>query len=224
MKSVLDGKKVLITAGPTREYLDPVRYLTNESSGKMGYAIARELINRKAEVFLISGAVTISKESIPNVVTVNSAIEMLAACKGFFREVDIAIFAAAVADYRPKVFHEQKIKKSDQVTTMEFIKNPDIASEFGKVKSGKQLSFGFALETTAMTENASKKMIEKNFDAIVINSPGKDEGFGHDTNRISVLAKDHNLKTYPLKSKIDLAVDIVNEIELSWIQKMSRKE
>jgi phosphopantothenoylcysteine decarboxylase/phosphopantothenate--cysteine ligase len=218
MKTTLEGKKVLITDGPTREYLDPVRFVTNESSGKMGYAIARELINREAEVILISGPVVISTDNIPNLIKVVSATEMFTVCKGYFTDVDIAIFTAAVADYRPKVFSEQKIKKSDQATTMELIKNPDIASEFGKVKSGKQLSIGFALETTAMIENASKKMIEKNFDAIVINSPGKDEGFGHDTNRISILSKDHGLKSYPLKSKIVLAVDIVNEIERDWIK------
>jgi phosphopantothenoylcysteine decarboxylase/phosphopantothenate--cysteine ligase len=214
MENILKGKKVLITAGPTREYLDPVRFITNESSGKMGYAIAETLYNLGADVILISGPVYI-KPAIPieNVIQVITAREMLEACKKYFRDADIVIFSAAVADYRPKFHSESKIKKAEQVSLVEFIKNDDIAFEFGKIKTEKQVSIGFALETNDILENAANKLKVKGFDAVVINSPKKNEGFGFDTNKVSILKKDGTIKHYPLKNKQEVAVDIVNELE-----------
>jgi phosphopantothenoylcysteine decarboxylase/phosphopantothenate--cysteine ligase len=214
MESNLKGKKVLITVGPTREYLDPVRFITNESSGKMGYSLAEVLNNLGAEVILISGPVSI-KSTIPpeNVVQVITAIEMLDACKKHFDNVDIAIFSAAVADYRPKNPSEYKIKKSEQVSVVEFVKNPDIAYEFGRIKTGKQISIGFALETNDVFANAANKLKTKCFDAVVINSPKKDEGFGYDTNKVSILRKDGTINHFPLKSKREVAQDIIKEME-----------
>lgn len=211
---LLNGKKILITAGPTREYLDPVRFLTNESSGKMGYAIADVLHKRRAEVIMVSGPVTVpSHFPYTAVVPVITAKEMLEACRGYFKQVDVAIFTAAVADYRPKHACSQKMKKSGQTLLMEFVKNPDIAFEFGKFKRDSQLSIGFALETEKVLENASQKLSSKNFNAIIMNSPGKDEGFGKDTNRISILRSDGTIQHFPLKTKPEVAIDIVDELE-----------
>jgi phosphopantothenoylcysteine decarboxylase/phosphopantothenate--cysteine ligase len=212
--SILRGKKVLITAGPTREYLDPVRFITNESSGKMGYSIAQVLHELGARVTLVSGPVSI-KPVIPGmtIIHVTTANEMFEVCKQLFTDAEITIFSAAVADYRPKYPSNCKIKKSEEVSVVEFVKNPDIAAEFGKIKTGKQLSIGFALETNDVFENAATKLRVKGFDAIVINSPGKDEGFGFDTNKVSILKKEGTLKDYPLKSKKEVAVDIIKELE-----------
>jgi phosphopantothenoylcysteine decarboxylase/phosphopantothenate--cysteine ligase len=214
VESLLIGKRIIITAGPTREYLDPVRYISNESSGKMGYAIAEVLFKLGADVTVISGPVSI-KSALPvkNVIPVITANEMLQASKRLFEEVDIAIFSAAVADYRPKYPSDCKIKKSEQVSVVEFVKNTDIALEFGKIKTDKQVSVGFALETNDIFENATKKLRSKKFDAVVINSPKKDEGFGYDTNKVSILRKDGTIKDFPLKLKVDVAKDIVNELE-----------
>ena len=212
---LLRGKKILVTAGPTREYLDPVRFITNESSGKMGYALAAALVQQGAEVILVSGPVSISP-TIPesSIIQVTTTREMLNACSRYFEQVDAAIFSAAVADYRPRNSAENKIKKSDPVLLMEFVKNPDIAGEFGKVKTDRQWSVGFALETDNMIENAAGKMRTKNFDAIVMNSPGKDEGFGYDTNRISIMRRDGSIRHFGLKSKKEVAEDIVKELEM----------
>jgi phosphopantothenoylcysteine decarboxylase/phosphopantothenate--cysteine ligase len=212
--SILRGKTVLITAGPTREYLDPVRFITNESSGKMGYAIAQLLHELGARVTLVTGPVSI-KPVIPGmtIIHVTTANEMFEVCKQLFTDTEITIFSAAVADYRPKYPSNYKIKKSEEVSVVEFVKNPDIAFEFGKIKTDKQLSIGFALETNDVFENAIHKLKVKGFDAIVINSPGKDEGFGFDTNKVSILRKDGTMKNYPLKSKQEVASDIITELE-----------
>ena len=217
MSKKIKGRRIIITAGPTREYLDPVRFITNESSGKMGYAIAEVLYEHGANVTLISGPVSI-QSAIPadNIIQVVTANEMLEACKNYFDKVDAAVFSAAVADYRPINTSECKIKKAEQVSVIELIKNPDIAFEFGKIKTDKQISIGFALETNDVFINAENKLKTKSFDAIVINSPKKDEGFGYDTNRISILRNDGTINHYPLKLKSQVAIDIVNElIELS---------
>jgi phosphopantothenoylcysteine decarboxylase/phosphopantothenate--cysteine ligase len=210
MENTLKGKKILITAGPTREYLDPVRFITNESSGKMGYAIAEELYRQGAELILVSGPVNV-KTTIPSqyIKKVTSALEMFDECKKHFKEIDIAIFTAAVADYRPKYQSDSKIKKSEDITVVEFVKNPDIAAEFGKIKTNQQISLGFALETNDVFENAANKLKTKGFDTIVINSPKPDEGFGYDTNKVSILRKDGTLNHYPLKTKQEVAKDIV---------------
>src|SRR2546423_7830136 len=145
---IFRNKKVLITAGPTREAIDPVRYISNHSSGKMGYAIAEAFLQQSAEVFLISGPVSISLQH-PNlkIVRVNSAGEMYLACCRFFEAIDIGVFAAAVADYRPAEIAEQKIKKDDDSFAIKMVKTVDIAYEFGKIKTARQISVGFALET-----------------------------------------------------------------------------
>lgn len=162
-QNIFKNKKVLITAGPTREAIDPVRYISNHSSGKMGYAIAEQFLQQSAEVFLVSGPVSIELKNHPKLtlVKVNSALEMDLACCSFFEEADIAIFAAAVADYRPEFVSQQKIKKDEPSFTIKMIKNVDIAYEFGKVKTSRQLSVGFALETNDELTNATSKLIKR---------------------------------------------------------------
>ncbi|HET7003041.1 MAG TPA: phosphopantothenoylcysteine decarboxylase, partial [Puia sp.] len=198
----LINKKVLITAGPTRELIDPVRYISNHSTGKMGYALAESLLNQGAQVFLVSGPVHIQLRH-PNLETIHvtSASEMYLACCQYFEEVDIAVFAAAVADYRPQRIASQKIKKSDEVFSIRLVKNIDIAFEFGKIKKAHQLSVGFALETEEEFKNAKGKLDRKNFDMVILNSMNDAEaGFGFDTNRISIIKNDLTRKTFPLKS------------------------
>lgn len=207
------GKKILITAGPTREYLDPVRYITNESTGKMGYAIAESLFQNGANVYLISGIVSL-QHSLPkaNITIVKTAEEMYLASSQHFSDCDIAIFAAAVSDYKPKVQSVEKIKKQDKFISIEFEKTKDIAFEFGKMKKERQISIGFALETQNIIDNAAKKLNAKNYDFIVINSPNINEGFGYDTNKISILNKQGELNLFELKSKKEVAKDIENQI------------
>lgn len=209
----LENLKVLITAGPTREYLDPVRFISNESTGKMGYAIADLLHKNGADVTLISGPVCINS-SIPikNIVQVKTANEMFEACKSYFGTTDVAIFSAAVADYSPKYQSDCKIKKTAEVSMVEFVKNVDLAFEFGQVKKQHQISIGFALETNDVIENATKKLKTKGFDAVVMNSPKEGEGFGFDTNKIAILKKEGDIKFFSLKSKKEVAIDIVNEL------------
>lgn len=213
MQNKLQNKNILITAGPTREYLDPVRFLTNESTGKMGYAIAEVLQNLNTNVYLVSGPVTI-QTNFPKgkIINVKTGKQMYQACEQLFRSIDIAIFCAAVSDYTPKVISDCKIKKIDNEISMEFVKNVDIAYEFGKVKSKYQKSIGFALETNNVLENAAAKLKRKNFDCIVANSPNKNEGFGFDTNKITIIKTDLSVIEFPLKSKQDVAQDIVNTI------------
>ncbi|MEO8112426.1 MAG: phosphopantothenoylcysteine decarboxylase, partial [Ginsengibacter sp.] len=211
------NKKILITAGPTREAIDPVRYISNYSSGKMGYAIAAELLHRGAEVYLVSGPVHLElQHPMLTLVKVNSAIEMdLAACR-FFEKVDVAVFAAAVADYRPEVVSKQKIKKEASSFTIKMVKNVDIAYEFGKIKSPAQISVGFALETNDEHKQAIGKLVKKNFNMVVLNSMNDANAtFGYDTNKISIIKSDFSQKLFPLKNKKDVAIDIVDEIEVT---------
>jgi len=210
----LNNKKVLITAGPTREAIDPVRYISNHSSGKMGYAIAGALLEAGAHVFLVSGPVCMHLEhSRLTLVKVNSASEMYLSCCRYFEEVDIAIFAAAVADYRPEKTAMQKIKKDEDSFIIKMVKNVDIAAEFGKVKSPVQLSIGFALETNDEMKNAVEKLARKNFDMVILNSMNDQQAtFGFDTNKITIIKKDFTKKEFPLKSKHEVATDIVDEI------------
>ncbi|GET24404.1 phosphopantothenoylcysteine decarboxylase [Prolixibacter sp. NT017] len=211
---MLKGKKILLTVGPTREYLDPVRFITNESSGKMGFAIAEELHKENAELIIVCGPVNIQPK-VPdrNIKKITTALEMYEECQKHFSDVDIAIFTAAVADYRPKHQANSKIKKDGNIATVEFVKNPDIAAEFGKIKMPHQISVGFALETDNVIENAQEKLTKKGFDMIVINSPNHGEGFGYDTNKVSILINGQNIKDYPLKSKSEVAKDIVDKIK-----------
>ena len=214
MKNSFQNKKILITAGPTREYLDPVRYITNESSGKMGYAIAETLHDLGADVYLVSGPVTIETHfPLEKIIYVKTGSEMYEACQKLFYDINIAIFCAAVADYKPKVTSQIKIKKIENECALELQKNVDIAFEFGKVKTQFQKSIGFALETNDVLANAKLKLEKKNFDLIVMNSPTENQGFGHDTNKISILSKELLIDTFALKSKKEVAVDIANAID-----------
>ncbi len=217
----LKNKKVLITAGPTREAIDPVRYISNHSSGKMGYAIAKEFLNQGSAVILVSGPVNIElKHPRLTLVKVNSALEMDLACCNFYEEIDIAVFAAAVADYRPEFVSKQKIKKNDPSFSLKMIKNVDIAYEFGKVKTSQQLSIGFALETNDELTHATGKLLKKNFDMIVLNSMKDDSAtFGHDTNKITIIRSDFTQKEFALKSKNEVAKDIVEAVNESWLKR-----
>ena len=212
--SLLKNKKVLITAGPTREAIDPVRYISNHSTGKMGYAIAQKFLSHGAKVFLVSGPVNLKPEH-PNLklVNVNSANEMYLACCHFFEAVDIAIFAAAVADYRPEKIAEQKIKKDELSFTIKMVKNIDIAYEFGKVKSANQISVGFALETNDELKHAMGKLVKKNFDMVIMNSMNDANAtFGFDTNKVTIVRNDFTRREFSLKNKTEVAQDIVNEV------------
>lgn len=213
-KKVLTNKKVLITAGPTYEALDPVRFIGNHSSGKMGYALADAMAAEGAEVTLVSGPSTaaLSNSSI-NLIKVNSAQEMYDVCLNFFSETDVAILAAAVADYKPAHVAEQKIKKKADSLTLELVKTQDIAAALGKLKKNGQFTVGFALETENEMENARKKLRSKNFDLIVLNSLNETgAGFGHNTNKISIIDKQNNVRDFELKNKKEVARDIVNTI------------
>ncbi|MFN8267648.1 MAG: bifunctional phosphopantothenoylcysteine decarboxylase/phosphopantothenate--cysteine ligase CoaBC [Chitinophagales bacterium] len=208
------GKKVLVTAGPTYEALDPVRFIGNHSSGKMGIAIATLLNNLGATVHLVLGP---SKLAVPSAIKVShvfSAQEMYAVCKKEFSTLDIAIFAAAVADYTPKSVATQKIKKSDTEFSITLKKNVDIAFEFGKVKNSKQLSIGFALETNEELKHAKEKLTKKNFDIVVLNSLNdKGAGFQFNTNKITIVNRNNKNTKFELKSKEEVAADIILEIE-----------
>jgi phosphopantothenoylcysteine decarboxylase/phosphopantothenate--cysteine ligase len=224
--TLLNNKKVLITAGPTREAIDPVRYISNHSSGKMGYAIAEQLLQQGAEVFMVSGPVCMELKH-PNlkIVKVNSASEMYLACCHLFEEVDIAIFAAAVADYRPAKVAEQKIKKDESSFTISMVKNIDIACEFGRVKRQDQISIGFALETNDELVHAQGKLLKKNFDMVILNSMNDANAtFGYDTNKITILKKDMDQKEFSLKQKSEVAKDIVKEISSLLINQYQHEE
>ena len=212
--SILKNKKVLITAGPTREAIDPVRYISNHSTGKMGYAIAEKFLAHDAKVFLVSGPVDLKLEHANlKIMKVNSASEMYLACCQVFEEAHIAIFAAAVADYRPEKIAEQKIKKDELSFTIKMVKNIDIADEFGRVKTPDQVSVGFALETNDELKHAMGKLVKKNFDMVIMNSMNDPNAtFWFDTNKITIVRNDFTKKEFSLKSKTEVAQDIVNEI------------
>ncbi len=212
-KLPLKGKKLLLTAGPTYEAIDPVRFIGNHSSGKMGFAIAATAANLGAEVFLISGpSHQVIQHSLVHRINVTSAEEMYSACHKHFAEVDIAILSAAVADYRPKNIATQKIKKKDTALVIELEPTKDILKSLGEIKK-QQLLVGFALETNDEISNAKKKIEKKNLDMIVLNSlRDKGAGFAGDTNKITIIDSDFKEKTFPLKSKKDVAKDIVNQI------------
>ncbi|MEM8967058.1 MAG: bifunctional phosphopantothenoylcysteine decarboxylase/phosphopantothenate--cysteine ligase CoaBC [Bacteroidota bacterium] len=212
----LQGKKVLITAGPTQEPLDPVRYLTNASSGKMGYALANEAAQRGATVQVVSGPVTLTlNHPAVHTTQVTTAEEMLAASQKQFSETDIAIFAAAVSDYTPAQKHSQKIKKKDETLTLTLKKNPDIAYTLGQQKRKEQILVGFVLETNDELDHARGKLEKKNLDIVVLNSLNDaGAGFGHNTNQVSLLnSKNSEVLKFDLKDKTDVAQDIWNFIE-----------
>ncbi|TXD47247.1 bifunctional phosphopantothenoylcysteine decarboxylase/phosphopantothenate--cysteine ligase CoaBC [Polaribacter sp. IC073] len=212
-KLPLKGKKVLITAGPTYEAIDPVRFIGNHSSGKMGFAIANAAANLGAEVYLISGPSNQQiKHSLVHRIDVVSAEEMYTAAHTYFKDVDIAVLSAAVADYKPQNIASQKIKKTAASLDILLTPTKDILASLGKIKKH-QFLVGFALETNNELENAKGKLKRKNLDAIVLNSlQDKGAGFATDTNKITIIDKELNEKPFDLKSKEEVAVDIMNEI------------
>lgn len=212
--TALSGKKVLITAGPTYEAIDPVRFIGNYSSGKMGFALAEEAAKNGAEVTLVSGP-THLKIDHPQIhrIDVRSGKEMFEACKKVYKTSNINIFAAAVADYAPSHQAEQKIKKTSETFEIEMSKTIDIAKTLGAEKRAHQFNVGFALETNDELENAKSKIRSKNFDLIVMNSLQEaGAGFGHDTNKISLIDKANNIQHFELKSKTEVAKDIIKSI------------
>jgi phosphopantothenoylcysteine decarboxylase / phosphopantothenate---cysteine ligase len=204
------GKNILITAGPTCEYLDPVRFITNASSGKMGYALADACAKLGAHVTIVSGPVAVrAEEPAVRVVSVISAADMFEAVSERHGEADVAIFAAAVADYTPAQKSAIKIKKNDAEMVMVLSKTKDIAKEMGVRKKEGQIHIGFALETNDEEDNARNKLISKRFDFVVLNSlRDAGAGFGHDTNRIYLL-DEKGKREFPLKHKKEVASDIV---------------
>jgi phosphopantothenoylcysteine decarboxylase/phosphopantothenate--cysteine ligase len=211
---ILKGKKVLVTAGATFEAIDPVRFIGNYSTGKMGYSIAESLAKGGADVTLVSGPtnLTLSHPGL-KIIHTTSAEEMHGVCVKLFPTTDIAVLSAAVADYKPVTVADQKIKKSGSSLTLELTQTKDIAATLGQQKKPGQLIVGFALETENEKANAEKKLTSKNFDLIVLNSL-RDEGagFATDTNKITIIDKQNRSKEFPLKSKKEVARDIVNAI------------
>lgn len=217
-RSVAIGKQVLITAGPTQEAIDPVRYISNHSSGKMGYAIARAFADAGAQVTLISGPVALEIEDLSiKVVKVRSAREMFDATEAQFASSDLVIFAAAVADYAPAEVAEQKIKKKEAEFKLEMTKTVDIAGTLGARRKSQQLLMGFALETNDELANARKKLETKQLDYIVLNSLNDSgAGFAHDTNKITVIDREGLERHFELKSKQEVAQDLLDLIVEKW--------
>ena len=211
----LKGKKIVITAGPTYEKIDPVRFIGNYSSGKMGYALAEACANRGAEVILVSGPVSLSTHH-PAIkrIDVESADEMYEATVHAFQEANAAILCAAVADYRPENKAEQKIKREkDEELLLRLVANKDIAAALGSMKKDGQVLVGFALETQNGVQHATGKLERKNLDFIVLNSlSDAGAGFRCDTNKVSILERNGLITEYALKSKTEVAGDIVNKL------------
>lgn len=208
----LKGKKILVTAGPTQEPIDPVRYLTNHSSGKMGYAIAKVCSMRGADVTLVSGKTAIKPPLFVNVVPVTTARDMYEAVTSRFDQQDIVIKAAAVADYRPKTISDQKVKKADGELSIEMERTDDILKYLGEHKREDQFLCGFSMETEHMLENSRKKLEKKNLDMIVANNVKVEgAGFAGDTNIVTLITKDDETQL-PLLSKEETAVEIMNKI------------
>ncbi|MDP2387046.1 MAG: bifunctional phosphopantothenoylcysteine decarboxylase/phosphopantothenate--cysteine ligase CoaBC [Bacteroidota bacterium] len=207
-------KKILITAGPTYEAIDPVRFIGNRSTGKMGIAIAERFAEAGAEVILVLGPTHLRpKNPAIKLVSVETGAEMYDACLKNYEDSDIVIMSAAVADYKPLEVAEQKIKKSDTTLTLQLVKTTDILFELGKLKNN-QFLVGFALETENLIENATKKLQKKNLDLIVANNTNSSgEGFGFDTNKVIMIDRNNNLYNFELKQKEEVASDILSVIE-----------
>jgi phosphopantothenoylcysteine decarboxylase/phosphopantothenate--cysteine ligase len=216
--------KILITAGPTYEKIDPVRFIGNYSSGKMGFALARECAERGAQVTLIAGPVSLATPH-PAIrrIDVESALEMYDAAMGAFAEQDAAILCAAVADYRPATVADTKIKRTEEEMVIRLVANPDIAASLGRVARPEQTLAGFALETDNARAHALDKLRRKNLDFIVLNSLAEaGAGFQVDTNRITILTAQGEQTDYPLKPKSEVAVDIVDRLEQVIASKLGR--
>lgn len=213
--------KILITAGPTHEPIDPVRFIGNHSSGKMGIAIAEEFAKTENEVVLVKGATNLNAvNSSIKQIKVQTAAEMFDACAQYFQWADVIVFAAAVADYTPKFPSATKIKKKEDEFSIELVKTKDIAAELGKYKKENQVIVGFALETNNEEANAKEKLAKKNFDFVVLNSM-RDEGAGFqtDTNKITIIDREGNTTKFDLKEKTEVAKDIV-----AYVSKMTKKK
>jgi len=205
--------KFLISAGPTRESIDPVRFITNHSSGKMGYALATAALGAGHAVTLVSGPVTIAAPAEAELIAIESAAEMADAMKSHALQADVVISCAAVADYRPIVIHNQKMKKSDGDLTIELERTEDILASLGSVKPDGQILVGFAAETTDLISNAQEKLTRKNLDWIVANKVGvKGQGFGVDQNAATMISKSGEQIGFPLQSKADLAKEIIRKL------------
>ncbi|MBW8241233.1 bifunctional phosphopantothenoylcysteine decarboxylase/phosphopantothenate--cysteine ligase CoaBC [Muricauda oceani] len=210
---LLSGKKVLITAGPTQEAIDPVRFLGNRSTGTMGFELAKKAANLGAKVILVSGPTHLSIEHANiQLIRVTSAQDMYEACHEYYADANIAICAAAVADYRPKIIASEKVKKQEGDMKIELERTPDILMSLGEAKKS-QFLVGFALETQNELENAKGKLKRKHLDGIVLNSLKDDgAGFGGSTNKITFIDKNSQIKTFDLKTKPEVASDIWKEI------------
>lgn len=214
IKQSLQGKKIIVSAAGTREPIDPVRYISNRSSGKMGYAIAQEAANRGAKVILVSGITNITAPENVELIKVESAQEMQQQIEMRFADCDITIMSAAVSDYRVKEIATQKIKKSDEIMTIELVKNPDILKGLGEKKTSKQYLVGFAAETQNVEAYAKDKLQRKNLDMIVANDVSQaGAGFNVDTNIAKIITRDGEIKQAPLMKKIELARLILDTIE-----------
>jgi len=214
-KRSFEGKQVLITAGPTYESIDPVRFIGNHSSGKMGFALAEVFLKKGAKVKLITGPtnLTLSHENL-DLIPVLSADEMFVEVQKYWKKQDFGVFSAAVADYRPKEVSLDKIKKKSNEFSLELVKNPDILQWAGQMKTDAQFLVGFALETSNELENATLKLEIKNLDCIVLNSlQDKGAGFATDTNKVTILDKRKNKTEFSLKSKYEIAQEIVLHIQ-----------
>ena len=213
LASPLQAKKILVTAGPTYEKIDPVRFIGNYSSGKMGFALAAECARRGADVTLVAGPVSLpTPHPAIRRIDVESCRQMRDAAVEAFRESDAAILCAAVADFRPAEVAGQKIKRVGETLDVRLVPNPDIAAELGRMKAGGQVLVGFALETNDEQQNAEKKLAKKNLDFIVLNSL-RNEGtcFQSDQNQIAIISREGR-KDYPKKAKTDVARDIIDEL------------
>ena len=209
----LEGKKIIVTAGPTIEAIDPVRYITNFSSGKMGYALAKEVKSRGADVLLISGPTNLEVPSGVDLVKINTTREMLNVIKDNFDDYDALIKAAAPLDYRPRTVSDKKIKKTEENLNLTFIKNPDISEEISKIKKN-QIMVGFAAETDNLIQNAKNKIKRKDVDFIVLNDISReDAGFRSDNNIATIIDKNGNINEYSKMSKQELSKIIVDKLE-----------
>lgn len=214
----LSGMKVLVTAGATVEPIDPVRYITNRSSGKMGYALARAAALRGAEVMLVSGPTSLNPPRNVKVFRVKTAAEMRDAVLGHHAECDVVIKAAAVLDYKPRRQSKTKIKKLEEIQSLELVRNPDILAELGRRRSGKRsLLVGFAAETHDLMSNAREKLRKKNLDMIIANDVSReDAGFESDTNAVKIIHRDGRVEELPLMTKEDLADRILDRVKKLW--------
>lgn len=211
----LSGRRFLVTVGATRENIDPVRFVSNYSTGKMGVAVINSLLKRGAMVTAVVAKVDVAVPDSENIrrIDVVSASDMLDACSRYFPETDGAVFAAAVADYRPEIVSSEKIKHDANSLNVSLVPNPDIAFEMGRIKQPGQFTMGFALESSSDPANAERKLERKNLDAIVFNTlSDKGAGFGFDTNKITIISRDENIP-FTLKEKALVAEDIVDFIE-----------